>query len=106
MAADIRDGGSGFHRLKFKVEGGRLQMWECTVLISLDAHRKLIEQLSRARVHLWDKQILLKTWSRWEITNRLHEHGALPQTITITASDIDDFGAYTSDLARALLQAS
>ena len=49
-----------------------------------------------------EKTLLLKTWARWEIAMRLEEQGIIPQTITITASDVDDFGAYASDLGRTL----
>lgn len=107
MAADIHESGNGFHRLKFKVEGGRNRMSEVTVLISQDAHRKLTVQMARARVHTFDKTAfdktaLLKTWARWEIAQRIQEQGFAPATITITASDLDDFGAYATDFARTL----
>ena len=102
MAADIHESGNGFHRLKFKVEGGRNRMSEVTVLISQDAHRKLTVQMARARVHTFDKAALLKTWARWEIAQRIQEQGFAPATITITASDLDDFGAYATDFARTL----
>ena len=102
MVADIHESGSGFHRLKFKVEGGRNRMSEVTVLISQDAHRKLTVQMARARVHTFDKAALLKTWARWEIAQRIQEQGFAPATITITASDLDDFGAYATDFARTL----
>ncbi len=102
MAADIREGSNGFHRLQFKVEGGRNRMSEVTVLISQDAHRKLANQLARARFHQFDKAALLKSWARWEISSRMQEFGALPATITITASDLDDFGAYAIDFAQTL----
>lgn len=102
MAADIREGANGFHRLQFKVEGGRNRMTEVTVLISQDAHRKLANQLARARVHQFDKSALLKSWARWEISSRLRDYGAVPATITITASDLDDFGAYAIDFAQTL----
>lgn len=102
MVADIHESGNGFHRLKFKVEGGRNRMSEVTVLISQDAHRKLTVQMARARVHTFDKAALLKTWARWEIAQRIQEQGFAPATITITASDLDDFGAYATDFARTL----
>lgn len=102
MAADIRDNSNGFHRMQFKVEGGRNRMSEVTVLISQDAHRKLAGQLAKARVHQFDKSALLKSWARWEIQSRLREYGVLPATITITASDLDDFGAYAMDFSQTL----
>ena len=102
MASDIKDGGNGFHRLQFKVDSGRGRMSNVTVLISQDAHRKLAAQLVRARTQQVEKSQLLKTWARWEIAMRLEDHGMLPSTITITASDLDDFGAYAGDLGRHL----
>jgi hypothetical protein len=102
MAAEIRDAGTGFHRLVFKVDGGRSGMSSVTVLISQDAYRKVAGQLARARVHPMDRAALLKDWARWEIAVRLDEQGIVPSTITITASDLDEFGAYAMALARAL----
>lgn len=102
MSSDIKNGGTGFHRLQFRVDGGRTGMSNVTVLISLDAQRKLSAQLTRARVSPPDKSELLKTWARWEIAMRLEDHGIIPGTITITASDLDDFGAYAVDLSRHL----
>jgi hypothetical protein len=77
-------------------------MHQVTVMISQDAHRKLGAQMARARLQPVEKTALLKTWARWEIAMRLEDQGVLPQTITITASDVDDFGAYATDLARTL----
>jgi len=102
MAAEIRDNGNGFHRLVFKVDGGRSGMTGVTVLISQDAYRKLAGQLSRARVQHVERSILLKTWARWEIATHLDEQGVLPSTVTVTASDLDDFGAYAMAFARVL----
>lgn len=102
MAAEIRDGGTGFHRLVFKVDGGRTGMFSTTVLISQDACRKLTAQMQRAKVHRLDRASLLKNWARWEIAQRMDESGGMPETVTITASDLDDYGAYAMDLARSL----
>ncbi|MCC7363268.1 MAG: hypothetical protein IT303_02765 [Dehalococcoidia bacterium] len=102
MSSDIKNGGTGFHRLDFKVDGGRSGMSSVTVLISQDAHRKLAQQLVRARVGHTERSALLKTWARWEIALRMEDQGVIPRTITITASDLDDFGAYAVDLARHL----
>lgn len=102
MSAEIMNGGSGFHRLVFKVDGGRMGMTGVTVMISQDAHRKLVQQMSRARFPLIEKSALLKTWARWEIALRYQETGNFPGTVTITARDIDDFGAYATDLGRTL----
>lgn len=102
MSSEIMNGGSGFHRLVFKVDGGRAGMSSVTVMISQDAHRKLVLQMSRARFQTVEKASLLKTWARWEIALRLNESGVLPGTVTITARDVDDFGAYASDLGRTL----
>lgn len=102
MSSEIMNGNTGFHRLVFKVDGGRTGMASVTVMISQDAHRKLVQQMSRARFQIIEKTTLLKTWARWEIALRYNESGTLPGTVTITARDIDDFGAYASDLGRTL----
>ena len=102
MSSEIMNGGTGFHRLVFKVDGGRSGMSSVTVMISQDAHRKLVTQMSRARFQPVEKTALLKTWARWEIALRYADKGVLPGTVTITARDIDDFGAYASDLGRTL----
>lgn len=104
MSAEFNDGSSGFHRLTFKVDQGRGRMLTTvTVLISVDAYRKLATQLARARLPRVDRDRLLKLWARWEIGIRLQEHGVLPSTLTITASDLDDLGAYAHGVSRALL---
>ena len=105
MSAEIRESDSGFHRLTFKVEGGRAGMANVAVMISQDAHRKVQSQLSRARIGHFQKDQLLKAWARWAITLRIEDLGVVPATITITASDIDEFGAYSGVLAT-FLQAS
>lgn len=103
MSADIKAGGTGFHRLVFRVDaGGRNGITQVAVQISQDAHRKLVVQLTRARMRPVDAELLLKTWARWEISHRIDEYGVVPQSVTITASDLDDFGAYATDLGRAL----
>ena len=102
MSAEIRETGNGFHKLVFKVDGGRNGMSSVTVMISQDAQRKLTTQLQRARVSTRDKGSLLKSWARWELGQRIEEVGTLPATLTITASDLDDFGAYASDFGRSL----
>lgn len=103
MAAEIRENGSGFHKLVFRVDGGRNGMSNVTVMISQDAQRKLTAQLQRARFSAVEKSALLKFWARWELAQRLEASGALPATLTVTASDLDDFGAYASDLGRTLM---
>ncbi len=105
MSADIKNAGAGFHRLLFKVDPGRGSISQVTVLISQDAHRKLSSQLSRARMRPGDTLTLLKTWARWELEHRVRELGIVPTSLTITASDLDDLGAYAQDLGR-LLRAS
>lgn len=77
-------------------------MSNVTVMISQDAHRKIATQMSRARLGHVEKATLLKTWARWEIALRHQEHGFIPATVTITARDVDDFGAYAMDLGRTL----
>ena len=105
MSSDVRDGTTGFHRFGFKIDGGRVGMSEVTVQISVDAHRKVVSQLSRARMlpnDRADKAALLKRWAIWDVGNRYRENGFVPKTITITASDVDEFGAYATDLGRSL----
>ncbi len=102
MSSEIMNGGTGFHRLAFKVDGGRSGMASVNVLISQDAHRKLVQQMTRARIQPVEKSALLKAWARWAIALRLDEQGTLPATITITSRDIDDFGAYATDFGRTL----
>lgn len=102
MAAELRNDARGFHRFVFKVDGGRGSMSNVTVLISQDAYRKLANQMTRARVQPMERSSLLKKWAQWEIAARFQEQGILPATVTVTASDLDDFGAYALDLARTL----
>jgi len=102
MASEIKNGSNGFHRFVFKVDGGRSGMANVTVMISQDAHRKLTQQMTRARIHPMERELLLKAWARWAIALRFDELGLLPATLTITASDVDDSGAYASDLGRTL----
>jgi hypothetical protein len=102
LAADVKDAGYGFHRLVFKVDAGRSAKLTATVLISQDACRKLTTQLERTRTRHIDRLELLKTWARWEIGARLDQFGTLAPTVTITADDLDDSGAYATDLARSL----
>ena len=102
MVSELKNGGPGFHRLQFKVDGGRSGMTLVDVLISQDAHRKLAAQLIRARMKPIERSELLKIWARWAIALRLEDYGMIPRTITITASDLDDFGAYAVDLGRHL----
>jgi len=103
MSADIKSGGTGFHKLVFKVNCGRTQMSLVTVMISQDAQRKLATQMARARFRPVAMDLLLKTWARWEIQQRVDVQGFAPLSVTITASDLDDFGAYATDLGRTLL---
>lgn len=102
MSADIKTSGPGFHCLVFRVDCGQSSMSQVTVLISQDAHRKLASQMARARLRPVDSMTLLKTWARWEIRERMEEFGIPPASVTITASDLDDFGAYATALGRAI----
>jgi hypothetical protein len=106
MSAEIKQGGTGFHKLVFKVDGGRAGMAQVTVMISQDAHRKILQQLHRVRAPQVEKGTLLKVWSRWAIGLRYDAIGLMPSTVTITASDIDDFGGYATELGRVLQLAS
>ena len=60
MSSEIMTGGTGFHRLVFKVDGGRVGMSTVAVMISQDAHLKLAAQLTRARLGHVEKSALLK----------------------------------------------
>ena len=102
MAADIKADGSGFHRILYKVDDGNGSMLQVTVLISQDAFRKLQSQLSRGKFRAIDRQQLIKKWALFEILLRFEDQGVLPGTITITARDIDELGAYSSDLGRRI----
>lgn len=104
MSADYTNGASGFHRLVFKVDQGRGRtLSNVTVMISVDAYRKLAMQLNRARFPRLDRDRLLMSWARWEIASRLDDHGAIGATITVTASDLDELGAYAHGFGRTLL---
>jgi hypothetical protein len=105
MSADIKTEGNGFHRLSFKVDGGRDGMANVTVNISQDAHRKLVNQMNRARLPHVPKDTLLKTWARWAITMRLDEMGVMPTTVTVTGSDVDELGGYAAELNEVLRMA-
>jgi hypothetical protein len=102
MAADIRDDGTGFHRVLYKVEDGHGAMTSHTVLISQDAFRKMQSQLARGRFRAIDRAVLVKKWALFEIMLRLEDTDLIPATITITARDLDDLGAYASDLGRRI----
>ena len=102
MSADIKSDGTGFHRLAFKVEGGRAGMSSVTVNISQDAHRKILVQMNRARQPRYERDVLLKAWARWAISLQFEDMGVIPATITVTASDIDEFGGYANALGETL----
>lgn len=104
MSAEYNNGTTGFHRLSFKVDQGRGQsIGTVAVMISVDAVRKLSAQLLRARLPRIDRDRLLLAWARWEIQLHMEDHGTLPRTITVTASDLDDFGAYAHGFGNVLL---
>lgn len=49
-----------------------------------------------------DESTLLTGWAKWVLVQRI-ESGQPPQPlVTITASDVDDFGSYASEIRRAL----
>lgn len=103
LSAELQPGRTGYHRLRFRIGGGRSETADVTVQISEDAYRKVTGQLARARFHPEEKRSFLKRWAQWEITRRLLEDGALPSTITVAAHDVDDLGAYALDLGYSLL---
>ena len=102
MSSDIKNGRAWFGRVVIKVEAGRMGAAHVTKMSSQHDDLKIAGQMVRSSMKLPKKTLLLKTWARWEIAMRLEEQGIIPQTITITASDVDDFGAYASDLGRTL----
>ena len=93
---------NGFNQLLFRVSATRASIETVTVLISNDALRKLNAQLVRARLPKIERDQVLKRWATWEIAAHA-EMGPLPNTLTITASDLDDYGAYATDFGRSLL---
>lgn len=104
MSAEYNNGTTGFHRLSFRVDQGRgRSIGDVAVMISVDAVRKLSTQLARARLPRIDRDRLLLTWARWEIQLHLEDTGAVPKTITIIASDLDDFGAYAHGIGNFLV---
>ncbi len=104
MSAEFTEASSGFHRLRFKVDLGRGRgLRNVAVLISVDAYRKVTSQMARARLPVIERDQLLIRWARWEIAMRLDDHAVLPSTISITASDIDELGAYAHGLGQSLM---
>jgi len=103
MSADLRPGDApGFHRILFRIETGRRPLGLVAVQISQDAFRKLRSQMMRLANARPDEAALLKGWARWALVQRI-ESGQAPQPlITITASDVDDFGTYASEIRRIL----
>ena len=102
MALQIERSDNGFHRVLYKVDGGRAGTLDVNVLISRDAQRKVTTQLNRGGTRRIDTERLVKTWARWAIAHRLDEGDQLPKTITITASDVDEYGAYAASLGDFL----
>lgn len=102
MSIRTAQSGNGFNELVFRVANGRSTIQTVTVLISNDAQRKLAGQLTRARMPKVERDQMLKLWARWELATRAAE-GNLPATLTITASDLDEYGAYATDFGRSLL---
>jgi hypothetical protein len=102
MSSTLRTESAGFSRLQLRVDGGRWGMFDVAVMISTDAYKKVVEQRRRARQPRLGPLELLQAWSRWEISRRLHEDGSVPATITIAASQVDDFGAYACEIGRSI----
>jgi len=102
MSLSIEESGKGFHRVSYKIDGGRSGAHRITVMISADAYRKLAGQLTRLGVNRVSVSPLIQEWAKWAVVQRLSETGELPETMTITASDVDDLGAYAAGFASAL----
>lgn len=102
MSLSIEDSGKGFHRVTYKVDGGRNGVHRVTVMISADAYRKLASQLSRLGVGRVDAASLVQEWAKWAVAERLDLGPDVPETMTITASDVDDLGAYAAGFASAI----
>ena len=102
MSISTVDTPNGFNQLVFRVGTTRTSIETVTVLISNDAWRKLSAQLLRARMPKVERDQMLKRWAKWEIEAHA-EQGPLPGTLTITASDLDEYGAYATDFGRTLL---
>ncbi|HEY5475623.1 MAG TPA: hypothetical protein VIK11_02810 [Tepidiformaceae bacterium] len=103
MTTDLRVGDApGFHRIVFRIESDRRPIGQVTVQISQDAFRKLRSQILRLTNARPDDASLLRGWAKWALAARL-ESGQPPQPlITVTASDIDDFGTCASEVRRTL----
>jgi hypothetical protein len=102
MSIRTAQSGNGFNELVFRISVDRSTIQTVTVLISNDAQRKLAGQLTRARMPKVERDQMLKLWAKWELAMRAEE-GTLPSTLTITASDLDEYGAYATDFGRSLL---
>lgn len=102
MALNIEESGKGFHRVTYKLDGGRNGAHRVTVMISADAYRKLVSQLSRLGVSRVNVSTLVQEWAKWAVAERIDDGGEVPDTMTITASDVDDLGAYAAGFASAI----
>ena len=102
MSLNIEESGKGFHRVTYKVDGGRNGAHRVTVMISADAYRKLATQLSRLGVSRVEASSLVQEWAKWAVAERVDLGAEIPDTMTITASDVDDLGAYAAGFASAI----
>ena len=103
MRTDIRPGEApGFHRITFRIENGGRSLGLVTVQISQDAFRKLRSQIMRIASGRRDESALLTGWAKWALVQRIESGQTLQPLLTITASDIDDYGTYASEIRRTL----
>jgi hypothetical protein len=103
ISTDLRDAaGHGFHRFVFRIEAGSRAVGNVTVQISQDAFEKLTRQLARDSGARADGLTVLRTWAHTELMGRMRDPQNIAPLITITASDVDDFGGYATELGRSL----
>lgn len=92
----------GFHRIVFRLDGGGRSIGLVTVQISRDALRKLRRQIARVTHVRPDDAALLKGWAKWALIQRIESRQPFQPLLTITASDVDEFGSYASEIRRGL----
>jgi hypothetical protein len=92
----------GFHTLSFRIAGGRTDVTTVEVMVSRDAQRKLVGQFRAQRVRPMPDRTLITEWGIWIVNDRLDRSGSVPATLAVVASDIDEYGAYTQNLLKAM----